>query len=317
MAEASFRIGVFARPFLLPTCVLLLLVSACARLPTGPEPSVEDTAPLSRVAIIISDSLPAYEGVAAILAQRLSPSPQVYRLDGRVDNLRALLPVLKAQGSAPIVAIGPEAVEAAAMIPARPTVFCQVYRYDTVGGVRHGVKAIPPAAKQLQAWKLVDPRLQRVALVTGPGHRELANEARSAAKQERLEIQHVEVRSDKELLYAVKRLDASIQGLWLAPDRRVLSSEVLREALSHSVRQGKSVLAFSPQLLPYGALLSVEGEHDDVAERVMAQIRQLENGARREGVAALTRARVEVNPLVAAHLGLTVPPALQGGVHVF
>lgn len=318
MAGASCRIGLRARGSLLPACLLLLLHAGCARLAPQPERAAEEAARAPRIAVIVSDSLPAYEGVAAALAQRLSPPPQVYRLEGSTADLKRLLPALKAGGSAPIVAIGPEAVQAAALVPARPMVFCQVYHHESVlGGARHGVQAMPPVAKQLRAWKLLDHRLERVALLTGPGFRELGIEAQAAAKQARLEVEHVEVHSDKELLYAVKRLDPSIQGVWLAPDRRVLSAEVLREALSHSVRQGKSVLAFSPQLLPYGALLSIEGEYDDVAERVIAQIRRVGGGKQPDDVVALTRARVEINPLVARHLGLTVPPALQGGSHVF
>lgn len=320
MAEATGRTGGRATSPLLPAWLLLVLLPGCGQLPTSPEPSPSEPALAPRIAIVISDALPAYEGVAEVLMQRLSPAPRVYRLGGGKAHVRNVVMALKSDPDAPIVAIGPEAVHAAAMVPARPTVFCQVYNHEDAGArgsIRRGVKATPPAAKQFQAWKLLDPRLQRVALLTGPGLGKLAAEARRAAKQAQLELEHVEVRSDKELLYAVKRLDAAIQGVWFAPDRRVLSAEVLREALGHTVRQGKSVLAFSPQLLPYGALLSVESEYDDVAERVIAQIRRLNDMRKRDSVLALTRARVEINPLVARHLGLKVPPALQGGTYVF
>lgn len=299
--------------------LVLLLLAGCSQLATRPEPSPGEPTLVPRIAILISDALPAYEGVAAALTQRLSPTPQIYRLNGGNGDGAEVLAALKGDPHAPIVAIGPEALKAAALVPARPLVFCQVYNYEDAhpGGIRRGVKAMPPAAKQFHAWKLLDPRLQRVALLTGPGRGTLAAEARTAAKQAQLEFEHVEVHSDKELLYAVKRLDPTIQGIWLAPDRRVLSAEVLREALTHSVRQGKSVLAFSPQLLPYGALLSVESEYEDVAERVVAQIHRLDGMKKRDTVLALTRARVEINPLVARHLGLKVPPALQGGTYVF
>ncbi|BAU48702.1 ABC transporter substrate-binding protein [Sulfurifustis variabilis] len=318
MAEASCRTGARARPPLLPLWLLLAVLAGCAQFGTRPDRMDGEPAPPGRVAILVSDALPAYEGVAEILVQRLYPTPVVYRLGGSAFDPRQMVDALEVERGVPIVAIGPEALHAATLISARPVVFCQVYNYDgtDAGLARRGVKAMPPAAKQLQAWKLLDPRLRRVALLTGPGLKELADEARAAAKRAQLELEHVEVRSDKELLYAVKRLDRGIQGVWLAPDRQVLSAEVLREALSHSVRQGMSVLAFSPQLLPYGALLSVESEYGDVAEQVIAQINGL-GGKKRDDVLALTRARVEINPLVARHLGLTVPRPLQGGAYVF
>lgn len=313
MAEASCRTGAHARSLSLSLGALVLFLAGCG-LPILPD----DPSATSRVDIVVSDDLPAYEGVADSLFRRLSPAPRVHRLRRSAEALQGLVSALQAGGRGPVVAIGPEAMQAAARVSDRPMVFCQVYHYEIAAvAAFQGVKATPPAAKQFRAWKLLDPRLKRVALVTGPDSRELAAEARAAAKQAQLELAHVEVRSDKELLYAVKRLDASIQGIWVAPDRRVLSAEVLREALSHSVRQGKSVLVFSPQLLPYGALLSVEGEHEDVAERVLAQLRRLEDGSPPARVLALTRARVEVNPLVARHLGLAVPPAFQGGTRVF
>jgi ABC-type uncharacterized transport system substrate-binding protein len=311
--------GARARPTLFFIGLLLTFLAGCAQLAPRPESAPGEPTLGPRVAVLVSDALPAYEGVARILVQRLSPPPRVYRLGGSGGDQDQLVRSLQAERGVPIIAIGPEAMHTAAMVPARPMVFCQVYNYqetDTGDAVR-GVKAMPPAAKQVQAWKLLDPRLRRIALVTGPDLKSLAVEARAAAKQAQLEFEHLEVRTDKELLYTVKRLDSAVQGIWFAPDRRVLSTEVLREALSHSVRQGKSVLAFSPQLLPYGALLSVESEHDDVAERVMAQMDRL-YGSRKQGtIIALTRARVEINPLVARHLGLTVPEALQGGAYVF
>lgn len=315
MARAARRTGRGALTLLLS--IGMLLLAACGQLPTRTEPTSRETLHTARLDIVISDDLPAYEGVAAALVKRLTPAPRLHRLNGRVEDQHGTIATLQNGGDVPIVAIGPEAVQLAARVPTRPMVYCQVYHYDIPPSAHSGVKAMPPVAKQFRAWKLVDPRLQRVVLLTGPGFERLAAEAQAAAKDAQLKLEHVVARSDKELLYAVKRLDATVQGVWLAPDRRVLSAEVLREVLSHSVRNGKSVLAFSPKLLPYGALLSVEGEHNDVADRVMAQLRQLDDGRRPGSALGLTRARVEINPLVARHLGLTVPPALQGGTHVF
>jgi len=102
--------------------------------------------------------------------------------------------------------------------------------------------------------------------------------------------------------------------VWLVPDNRVLSSGVLREALAYMLRQGKQTLVFNSQLLNYGGLISVEADPQDVAERVLEQLRAPRSMPRE---APLRRARTVINTEIAKQLGLVIPPAMEGGLYVF
>lgn len=269
------------------------------------------------VVVWVSDTTPGYTRVVSALQRQLPMTTRVVQFNGDQQRAQAARRELT-DDDAPIVAIGALALEQARQLPRRRVVFCQVFHYEQPGlltASTFGVKPMPPLAKQFHAWKLLDPALTRVALITGPGLRDLPAEAQRAGTQMRLDVRHVVVQSDKELLYTVRDRLAGVQGIWLAPDHRVLSRETLRDVLAHAVRQGMTVMVFDRRLLDFGALASAEGDQREVAERVVELLRRPPNAGPR--VVALERTRVSVNSQVAARLGLTTPPIFRRGAHVF
>lgn len=286
--------------------VVAALVSGC----------VSDVPKSPPVAILVSDRLAAYQEVAGALHARLAQAP-VYALDGDAPRAREVIDKLREDQTATVITIGPLATRAAMRLTGRSIVYCQDFSADDARAPQpfvRGVRATPPPLKQLQAWKALDPRLRRVTLVSGAGLGDFVRGAQAAAQQLKVELDHIEVHSDRELLYVVKRLEGDVQGLWFAPDNRVLSADVLREALAYTMRQGKQTLVFNAQLLSLGALLSVESDPDDIAERVLEQLRA---GANSPRLASLQRARVTINTKIAGQLGLVVPVAMQAGLYVF
>lgn len=286
--------------------VLVLLLAACA-IPPWSDP---------KVVLLVSDSTPAYTRVADALKERLSVPPRVLRLKGDARQADAAVQRL-ADNDDTIVAIGALALQTARRLNGRHVVFCQVFNYEEPGLLAptvSGVKAMPPLTKQFRAWKLLDPRLNRIALITGPGLRDLPKEAKQAAAEIGLSVVHIAVNSDKELLYTTRDQLDGVQGVWVAPDYRILSKRALRELLSHAVRQGIAVMVFNHQLLDEGAVMSAESDYGEVADRVVDLVRAPARGSR---LVSLTRARVKVNDLVAAQLGLSSPPIFERGIYVF
>lgn len=301
--DAGRRVFVIHFIFLV---VITGFLASCATFDAGSTP----------VAILVSDRLAAYQQVADALRARL-PRARIYELDGDPRRARAVMARLRAGEAVAVVAVGSLATRVAIKASERPIVFCQDFNPEDIRAARvavRGVRAMPAALKQLQAWKTLDPRLKRVTMISGAGMGEFAREAAAGARQLGISLQHVEVQSDRELLYAAKRTDADVQGLWFTPDNRVLSTEVLREVLAYNVRQGKQTLVFSARLLGLGALLSVEGDPHDVAARV---IEQLHPAGGAPVLAPLQRARASINIEVAKQLGLVVPPPMQAGTYVF
>lgn len=285
----------------------VVMLAACAVPPwTGPD-----------VLVIVSDTTPAYTRVADGLRERLLSKPRVIQLNGDGRTAEAKLRA-QARGEDTIVAIGALALQMARRTQnGERIVFCQVFNYEEPGLLAptvSGVKAYPPLTKQFRAWKLLDPKLQRIALVTGPGLRDLPHEAEQAAVQLDLQLVHVVVHSDKELVYfARNRLDG-VHGVWVAPDHRILSTTALRELLSHAVRQGTAVMVFNHQLLDEGAVMSAESDYGEIADRVLDLVRTPQAKPR---LVALKRTRVKVNDLVATRLGLAAPPIFERGTYVF
>lgn len=285
--------------------LLVVMLAGCAGIPRTAPP-----------AILVSERIEAYQDVVNALAMRL-PGASVFHLEGDSRKARSAIDNLR-QSSSPVIAIGALATRAALGLRNRRVVFCQDFsskRISPASGAVRGVGVMPPAHKQLQAWKMIDPQLRRVTLLSGTGMEEFARSAQAAANALGIELDHVEIQSDRELSYVVKRFAPDVQGVWFAPDNRVLSVAALRETLAHNLRYGRQSLVFSPQLLGFGGMISVESVPEDIADRVLEQLRA--DASAGPAVAPLQRARTRVNVKVATQLGLSVPAAMQGAFYVF
>lgn len=265
-----------------------------------PPPVAPVPQPLPPVAILLSDDGPAYMRTADELVKRLPHKPVIFSLHGNPAADAQVINKLNDSGRDPIVAIGPLAAQAASRLSNRQIVFCQVFNhqdYSLSAAHVRGVSSLPPAGLQFRAWKKLDTGLQRVGVITGPGHEALIARARRSAQRHGIELIHRVVNSDKEMLYTFKRLTPEIQGLWLLPDDRILSRRVLRDTMSYSIKHNKQVLVFHPELLKLGGLISASGTEADIAEQVIAALRAASAGtaAPASGLLPLTKIRVEVN----------------------
>lgn len=270
-------------------------------------------------AILLSDNSPAFIGVQRAISKRYPQDIKTYRLGGGESDAE-ILKKIQHSDKPILVAVGLPAAKLARGLVNKKVIFCQVFNYeDTELITPHtkGVAATPPAAEQFRVWKTLAPRLQKVGVVTGKNLRSFIAEASAAARGNKIELVHVEVKSDKETLYAYKQLAPKIQGLWLVPDNRVLSRETIRDIMAYSVKEGKQVSVFSHGLLGAGGLLSAESNYADVAEQVLLRVEQAERAQEIPGepVAALTQANIRINPVMAGRLNLPLPKSLRGMTH--
>jgi len=273
--------------------------------------------------VLQSDLSPAFTGVTEAIAKKLKGGFPVFTLKQNAKADAALVRQLRAHNGRIVVAVGLEAALIARKLRGAKVVFCQVFNYmdfDLLTPWMKGVSAIPPFKQQLQVWKKLDPDLNSVGMITGPGLADLVAEAQAAASANGVEIKHVQVRSDLETLYAFKQLSPDIRGLWLLPDNRVLSRSTLRDLLSYSRKQGKQVAVFSEQLLPVGGLISFESDYGDIADRVIARSKHALHVdalvVPGPPMLPLTRIDFKINPLAVKQLGLRFPPELRNTAHV-
>ena len=272
--------------------------------------------PVSGIAIILSDNSPAFIGVQREIAKKFPQRVETYTL-GDESKYSTVRKKIQSSDLPVIVAIGLPAARLAQGLSGKKVVFCQVFNYEDTELVTpwmKGVSATAPVREQFRVWKALYPKLTSVGVITGKNLQGLMEEAQAAAMENKIRLDHVEVRSDKETLYAYKQLAPKIQGLWLVPDNRVLSHDVIRDIMAHSVKEGKQVAVFGRELLGLGGLISAETSYADIAEQVLARVRHAQevSGVPGAPVIPLTRTVIKINTVMAKRLNMTLPASLRG-----
>ncbi len=322
----------------LAVLALAVLLSACTP-PPKPEPPAEPQAatpvepppPPQRVEreaaphaapaaldvdILVSADLPAYLAVASHLREHINGDVRTHFMKGDPRTAPIILPRIRDNGADQVVGIGLLAARAAQSLPERQLVFCQVFNYGDAGLLgdnSKGIALVPGPAYQLGTWQTLQPQLTRVGLLIGPNQAPLVAAATTTAETLGIELVVREVSSDKGMLVILREIAPQIDGLWLLPDNRILSTSALRAVMSYSLRHGITVAGFDHQLLSHGALLTIAPRHEDIARAVLER---LQAGKGKSvipgpGVVFLDSGDVRVNARMAERLNLVIPPELS------
>jgi len=250
--------------------------------PAPPEPVVEPPPP-PKVAIVLSSRAPAYEGVANELVAMLEAF-EIYDLSDKSLTQKEAHDSIVSSGTDAVVAIGMRAAVFAGNFDERPVVYSQVFNTDglpTDAENFRGVSAIPPLDLQLDAWQALNPGLANVGAILGEGHETLVEEATRVTQKRNIRFHYRLAQSDREALYLFTRLVADIDGFWLFPDNRILSSDVLREMLAYAGRHRVQVAVFNDSLLALGATLSTTSDDRDVAGAIVTVLQAMLGGSAR------------------------------------
>lgn len=306
--------------------LFLFVVNGCALVrkpslpPEAAEPERPATKPETRkpevrleADIFLSSEIPAYREVANELLKRIGPQhTRIYLLNDDPEDTASTLDEIQQSGYRHVVAIGLPAALAAKSLEHKDLVFCQVLSYQEpklVGPHVSGVRMTPSLSAQLSAWKTICRPVGRLGMITGRGLEAFVAEAGQVAGELDIDLLHETVDSDKEFLYVFKRLASEIDGLWLVPDSRILSHRVMRDVMSYSVKHEIRVLAFHPQLLPLGALMSATCLPADIAAQVVTTIERDHLRTSPTGVTSPAHMHLYVNMPLAEEFGLHVPPS--------
>jgi len=302
--------GAFTREFrlgLLP--VVLLVLGGCSLLTPQPddvaeptpqpvaEPAVEVVIPdvpvqvekqplakvpepprLPHVAIVLTSRLPAFLDVANALSEQLD-DVEVFDLSDARQTPVAVLRSVNDSGSGTVVAIGLRAATSSVEMAESPVIFSQVFNYQDHGlltAKSRGVAALAPLDAQLAAWIRLDPSIERIGIIIGEGHDDLIAEAQLAAEKHNIKL-HVRVaRSDQETLYIFRRMAQNIDGFWLFPDNRILSTRSIQKILQTARRGQIAVAVPNESMLDLGATVSISTEAEDIAETIARIIRKIQ-----------------------------------------
>ena len=240
-------------------------------------PPVVEEAPL---AIVVSGRQAAYLEVAESLSG-VYPDASIYEVGGERNAADSVMCSINDSGSRAVVAIGLIAARSAVAGADSPVVYAQVFNHSELDLRRkdvHGVAAYSPLAEQLAAWKNLDPNLDRVGIILGPGHEDLVEEARTAARQFDVELTVRITHSDQETLYAFRRMSRDIDGFWLFPDNRVLSSRALREMADIGKRNRVRFAVPNEGMLSLGAAVALTTVAEDIAAVIATVLDRVRRG---------------------------------------
>jgi putative ABC transport system substrate-binding protein len=274
------------------------------------------------VILLLSDERPAITGVAQAIAAVYKEKIETFSVAGKASQ-EDLVRTIENSPVRQVVAIGlPAAQLARQRLSSKQVVFCQVLNFeeaDLVTPWMKGVSGIPSLARQFAVWKLLDPGMQRIGVVTGHNAQYMVAEATQAARRHGVEVVHIEVPSDRAVLVALQELrERNVQGLWLAPDGSVLSQRVIQDVMTFSLKNKLQVLAFSPALLKEGALLAAGQDYSEIARAVAERLRKSTgaNGVPGEAIVPLAGARVFVSNTAASRFGLSVSDKVREAADV-
>lgn len=285
-------------------CAILMLCAASAR---------------ADIILLASDDKGAVAAAARALQSAYVGKIEVHTLSGTRLREAEIVQAIKASPTGQVVAVGLLAAQVARQrLEGKQVVFCQVLNVEEsnlVAPWMKGVSGIPSLARQFAAWKLLDPNLRKIGLITGHKASYMVSEAEAAARALGLEVEHVAVSSDRAVVPALAELrERRIGGLWLAPDSSILSQRAILDLMAYSVRHNIPVLAFSPALLKEGALLSATADTREIASVALERLRRAGSTAGvvpGEALTPLAGARIVVGAAAAARFGLAIPPRLK------
>lgn len=242
------------------------------------EPPVENPiVPLPQVAIVLSSREPSFESIASELGDQLG-NYTVFDLGDKSQPPVTAFRLIEDSDTSAVVAIGLRAAISATSMSTVPVVFCQVFniqQHKLITDNSRGIAPLPPLDLQIAAWKEINPDLKSIGAIIGEGHDDLIEEAELAAAAHGIELHFRTANSDRETLYLFNRLAAEIDGFWLFPDNRVLSTPVLKEMLSYAARHRVQIAVFNESLLAMGATLSSSTVDANIAETVVDVLRRI------------------------------------------
>ncbi len=274
-----------------------------------------------RITIIVSLKIKPYmdavQGIREQLVKRNDVALNVMFMDAQNDAGHDSL--AKRMGASPprlAVAIGPEAMEflwtrfQSAAVKKMYAMVLDPERVVPGYARRCGIGLNIPAERQIKEFKEKLPELKRIGLIYHPGMNQgFALQAKTAASQNGIELMLLAVDSLDEISVVLNNHWATIGGLWMIPDRVVISESLIPYLIKSAMANNVAVIGYNRYFIESGAACALVRKYQTMGK----QAAEMALSMLYEDVCEPTIPAYEVliNPRVLETIGLSYP-ASQG-----
>lgn len=234
--------------------------------------AAQASSPRPLVAVVKSTSLGPYASAVAGFASEVKAEVAEYDLQDDPARAEPVFAELKARSPALVLALGPQAANAARRALTRtPLVFAMVPNYEKYGLEGQNVAGIAltrPAKAQLEALKALAPRVKRVATVFNPKFsKPVFESAAEAAKALGLELVAAKVDAPEDVAGALGALKGRAEAIWMLADRSVANAEAAEAIIRFSQEEKLPLFALTESQVRDGALVSLSPDYAAIGQQ--------------------------------------------------
>lgn len=317
------------------TFLVLFLLSACTPPVTKPivqkpvvvkKPVIKEVpvpqkieVKQQRVVLLLSSDAKPYVRLADEISQSLGEFATRITLTGKRVQDKSIISEVVASEANQIVAIGVVAANALKGIKNKQVIFTHVVNYsdnELITDTSKGVSALPSPEQLFKDWRVLSPKLSKVAIISGKNLDVYLKRVKKAAKAEGIQLHLEQVKTDKEFIYKSKSLK-SVDGQWILPDNRVLSAKALKEVMAYGSRRGRQIVVFSPKLLSFGGFFYVQPDEVEMAKVVLKRLSESVGKITipGDGVLPVMSHTIGINQIIARQFNLNIPEEYRNNIN--
>ena len=274
------------------------------------------------VAILMSKDIQPFRLAKSGFTDVCKRSNTTYDLKGTDGDVEAIVREIRKERPALILAIGSEALAAAAALDGIPVVFSMVVRPDEILRDRSGVtgaRAEIPMHAQLDVLVAIAPHVEKVGVVFDPKRsKNLIGEIETAAGRMGLQLVTAEAGSAGESLKALKQLEGSVDAWLMIPDRTTVTTQTFEYMIGSSFRHRAPVVGLSKKFVQRSALFALVLDYEDLGRQSGEMANQVIAG-RSPDELPFARARshgIVLNSTAADRMGVKIPDYIGSSAEV-
>jgi putative ABC transport system substrate-binding protein len=124
-----------------------------------------------------------------------------------------------------------------------------------------------PLKTQLEKFKLIVPRLQRVGVISTRETEPIVAEVKRVCQEIGLELVPATISSEKEIPEVIENLGQKVDGLWGVADTIIFTPQSTQYLLLYTLRNGIPFMGPFPSFVKAGALLTLAWDDKDIGRQ--------------------------------------------------